>query len=263
MTETRSICKICGGPAPVFTCVDFEKHCNQQLEEARFAGIEVAYYRCEGCHFIFTPFLDSFSPEELVARVYNDDYVKFDPLYPAIRPRMNADFLRSILGETLRGRHDLRILDYGAGNGLLGELMGEATAVESYDALNPRFNQLPEGRFDLIFCSEVVEHIPDPHALMADWAKLLKHPGAVIFSTTLQPDDIASQRGGWWYLGPRNGHVSLFSRESLALLCEAHGLDYVAIDEQWHVAGHDLDNFLDLSRLALVTSRLPKGFIEV
>jgi SAM-dependent methyltransferase len=263
VTETTTICKICGGAAPVFTCVDFEKHCNKQLTEERFAGTPVIYYRCTRCHFMFTPFLDDLSPVELVTRVYNEEYIKFDPLYPVIRPRMNAGFLRAILDGAWLSAGPLRILDYGAGNGMLAELLDGAPTVENYDALNPRFDRLPDGRFDLLFCSEVVEHIPDPHSLMADWDRLLNEQGAVVFSTMTQPDDIASLRGDWWYLGPRNGHVSLYSGYSLDLLCQQHGLSYVPIDAQWHLAARDPERIVDLHRLKAVADRLPKGFIEV
>lgn len=263
VTETTTICKICGGVAPIFTRVDFEKHCNRQLAEHRFADIPVDYYRCARCHFIFTLFLDDLSPAELVARVYNEEYIKFDPLYPVIRPRMNAGFLRTIVDEAWLAPGSLRILDYGAGNGMLSELLEGQPTIENYDALNPRFNRLPDGRFDLLFCSEVVEHIPDPHALIADWDRLLNERGAVVFSTMTQPDDIASLREDWWYLAPRNGHVSLFSRYSLDLLCQQRGLSYVAIDPQWHLAARDPDRIIDLARLRAVADRLPKGFIEV
>lgn len=212
---------------------------------------------------MFTLFLDHLSPEELVARVYNDEYIKFDPLYPLIRPRTNAGFLRAIVAEALLPTGSIRILDYGAGNGMLSELLSGDVAVENFDALNPCFNRLPEGCFDLIFCSEVVEHIPEPHALMADWVRLLESRGAVVFSTTLQPDDITSLREDWWYLGPRNGHVSLYSSESLDLLCRQHGLRYVAIDEQWHMAAHEPECILDIGRLRAAADRLPKGFVEV
>lgn len=234
-----------------------------QLREERHAGVPVTYHRCERCHFMFTDFLDHVSAEELVARVYNDEYIKFDPLYPLIRPRTNAGFLRDIVAEAWQPAAVPRILDYGAGNGMLSDLLAGHVAVKNFDALNPRFDRLPDGRFDLIFCSEVVEHIPDPHALMRDWTHLLAEPGAVVFSTTIQPDDITSLRGAWWYLGPRNGHVSLYSQESLGLLCRQHGLHYVPIDDQWHLAMRGPGNGLDIARLRLVADRLPKGFVEV
>lgn len=261
--ETTTLCKICGGAAPVFACVDFEKHCNKQLVEERFADTPVKYFRCVRCHFIFTPFLDDHSTADLVARVYNEDYIKFDPLYPVIRPRMNAGFLRSIVEEARLSPGPVRILDYGAGNGMLSQILEETLPVENYDALNPAFDRLPEGQFDLLFCSEVVEHIPEPHRLMADWERLLNAQGAVLFSTMTQPDDVASLRGDWWYLGPRNGHVSLYSRYSLDLLCQRHDLFYAPIDEQWHLAARDPDHGFDLIRVKAVADRLPKGFIEV
>jgi SAM-dependent methyltransferase len=244
--------------------VDFSQHCNKQVDAPiPRSGIAVDYYRCEACEFIFTLYIDNFTSDDLLGKIYNEDYIKFDPLYPIIRPTTNAGLLISIVDEAFKTAHKPLIIDYGAGNGMLSKLLTERLRVKNYDALNPLFDRLTEGTFDIIFCSEVVEHIPTPHSLLSDWTNLMSPNGCVIFSTTVQPDDIATLRGDWWYLGPRNGHVSLFSTKSLELLCNSHGLQYEPIDEQWHFAWRQPGHAMDVDVLKQVVATLPKGFVFV
>jgi 2-polyprenyl-3-methyl-5-hydroxy-6-metoxy-1,4-benzoquinol methylase len=44
-------------------------------------------------------------------------------------------------------------------------------------------SKLPEGSFDLILCTEVVEHIPDSQAAIAQMHRLLKPGGVLVLST--------------------------------------------------------------------------------
>ena len=43
-------------------------------------------------------------------------------------------------------------------------------------------------------------------ACLADMASFLAPGGAIVFSQPLQPADIETIRGAWWYVAPRNGH---------------------------------------------------------
>jgi hypothetical protein len=59
---------------------------------------------------------------------------------------------------------------------------------------------------------------------MNDLAALLAPGGCIVFSQPLQPADIAVVRGSWWYIGPRNGHASIFTADALAGLAADCGL---------------------------------------
>lgn len=57
------------------------------------------------------------------------------------------------------------MLDVGCGKGVLLEGM-KAEGFEGavgYDPAVPKFSQLPEGRFDLVTCTDVLEHIEPEH----------------------------------------------------------------------------------------------------
>ena len=82
----------------------------------------------------------------------------------------------------------------------------------------------PAGKFSLITCFEVIEHTVSPRACLQDMVSFLAPGGCIIFSQPLQPDDIEMIRGNWWYIGPRNGHASIFTADALSRLARHCGL---------------------------------------
>lgn len=219
----RHSCKLCGGGAAPFDRVDFNKHCDRSNPyKFGYANVMIDYLRCEQCGFTFTEFFDSWTAEDWSQFVYNNDYIKVDSEYAAVRPMHAARHFSSLL----RGAENARILDFGAGAGIFVERMREFgfTNITGYDPFSSPTR--PEGLFDIITCFEVIEHSPDPLATVGDMASLLAVDGCILFSQTVQPDDILSQRGNWWYLAPRNGHVSTYADETLALLGHRLGLHF-------------------------------------
>lgn len=255
-------CKICNGEASAFDTLDLSKNCNEVSGYSLpRSGIAVEYLRCEICEFIFTAYFDSFSAQDFCRTIYNDEYINIDPLYPEIRPKANAAFLSSVIDTC--SLNAASILDYGAGNGKLAQFLNRSGTV-NYDPLNPVFDSLPANKFDVIFSSETIEHSPFPHEWAKHWRSLLDLGGIILFSTMLQPDDIEIIRGSWWYIGPRNGHISIFSAKSLAQLLKTHGMHYEALSDEWHFACHrDATAIIDRMRLRTIVANLPTGFIPV
>jgi 2-polyprenyl-6-hydroxyphenyl methylase/3-demethylubiquinone-9 3-methyltransferase len=125
----------------------------------------------------------------------------FRPLHDLNPVRLNYVAARA----PLSGR---RVLDVGCGGGLLSEAMASAGAqVTGIDAaaasldvarqhaqqsglnIDYRHAQAEElavthaGSFDTLTCMELLEHVPDPSALIAACAVLLRPGGDVFFST--------------------------------------------------------------------------------
>jgi SAM-dependent methyltransferase len=98
-------------------------------------------------------------------------------------------------------------------------------------------------RFDLVTCFETLEHMPDPTRGAADIAALLKPDGLLLFSTLVQPADFDAQGMQWWYIGPRNGHVTLHSRASLTALWAGQGLQLASFNDNMHTAFRTLPPF--------------------
>jgi 2-polyprenyl-6-hydroxyphenyl methylase/3-demethylubiquinone-9 3-methyltransferase len=222
--------------------VDFHKNCEiYRRRVLGLSGVPIYYHRCPTCQFIFTMAFDEFTSDDFLRHIYNEEYLLVDPDYEENRPRGNAAVLCSLFSAS-RPR---RILDYGGGRGLLAELLRASgfTDVETYDPFVPRHPARPAGRFDCIVCFEVLEHSTDPRGIFADMIDLLSDPGLVLFSTLLQPADIDRQGLNWWYAGPRNGHVSLFSTASLERILHPLGFSLGSFNEGLHVVFREIPEF--------------------
>ena len=205
-------CKICGASAPLFDVVDFHKHCSFGKQYAfGLSGIQVPYHRCGHCGFLFTRFFDDWQPAAFARYIYNADYVQVDPEYTGARPRR----LAVVMTRALRGCEELRILDYGSGSGIFAAEMRAAgfSRIEAYDPFSSPSH--PAGKFDLVTCFEALEHMVWPEAAFAAMQDCLLPGGCILFSQSIQPPDINDIRGAWWYLAPRNGHISMFTAETL------------------------------------------------
>ena len=231
---TKARCKCCGALAYLYGSVDFHKNCESRRREVLHpSGVPIRYHRCPSCHFVFTTDFDGFTHDDFRRHIYNDAYVLVDPDYREERPRANAGTLINLFPDA----RPERLLDYGGGEGTLADLLRAAgfPHVESYDPFVPRFAVKPRGRFDCITCFEVLEHTTNPAQVLLELSELLNDPGVVLFSTLLQPADMAFQGLKWWYASPRNGHVSLYTDKSLRTLAEPLGLTLASFNESIHV----------------------------
>ncbi len=233
--NSASACPVCRDQAGLLDSVDFNKSC----EEARGvhlppSGESVAYYLCGRCGFCFAPDLKAWSMDEFERRIYNDGYREIDPDYVQVRPENNAELLHTLFSGSA-----VRHLDYGGGPGLLSRILTSLSwDSRSYDPFvdkDVRIDAL--GTFDLVTAFEVFEHVPNVDALFADLTKLLRPDGMLVFSTLLSDGEIARGKPlTWWYASPRNGHISLFSADSLRIETEKHDLELRSLSENLHAA---------------------------
>jgi 2-polyprenyl-6-hydroxyphenyl methylase/3-demethylubiquinone-9 3-methyltransferase len=211
-------CKVCDSPAAFFDVVDFNKGTGGYAFGP--SGINVPWHRCESCGFLFTTFFDDWSREDFSRFIYNEDYLLLDPEYLSARPTAMAGHLALLLA----GFEGARILDYGAGANAFATRMKELgfAHVESYDPFS--LPTRPQGKFDVITCIEVIEHAPSPGSILADMRSLLAPDGCILIGESLQPADIDNVRCGWWYVAPRNGHVSIFATRTLVKMGQDTGM---------------------------------------
>jgi SAM-dependent methyltransferase len=234
-------CKICGQSAPLYGVVDFHKCC-LVAGQPPLSGIPVYYRRCAACGFLFTDAFDGWSEAEFKTHIYIAGYLAVDRDYAEKRPRANAAEL--VLMFSAHKAH-MRVLDYGGGNDVLCSALREAgfPVAETYDPFIADYARRPEGTFDLITCFETLEHMPDPTAGIAAILASLAEPGLVLFSTLLQPQDFDKLGLTWWYVGPRNGHVSIFSRDALILAWRRYGYQTASVNDGIHIAFRTLPAF--------------------
>jgi SAM-dependent methyltransferase len=237
-------CKICGGAAPLYGVVDFNRNCEiPNGVKLALSGTPIYYRRCAQCKFLFTDAFDGWSIEQFKTHIYNDQYQLVDPDYRSLRPRANADVVARLWGAI---KAQTRVLDYGGGNNVFCAALRDAgfPIAVTFDPMVPEHAMRPEGKFDLVTSFETFEHLPDPAAGIASILEFAAEPGLIFFTTLLQPMDIDQQRLNWWYVGPRNGHVSLFSREALTKAWNRYGYRVASLNDNTHFAFRTLPTFL-------------------
>lgn len=98
----------------------------------------------------------------------------------------------------------------------------------------------PGGAFRVVTLLDVLEHVPDPHALMAALARLLQ-PGGTLVLVTPDVGSLAARLlgGRWWHY--RTAHVNFFNRRSLRRLLADHGFEIAAWRRfAWHFTAYYL-----------------------
>jgi SAM-dependent methyltransferase len=93
------------------------------------------------------------------------------------------------------------------------------------------------GEFDLVWCSEVLEHVPDALALLQETRRVLKRGGRLLLTVPyhgrFQAAAIALTRFDR-HFDPLGQHVRFFTRRSLATTLEHAGLEEARV---WPVLG--------------------------
>src|SRR5438067_1799158 len=140
---------------------------------------------------------------------------------------------RFLLGEARRGD---RALDLGCGTGVftaeLAELRADAIGVEVAEAalsraraaypelafrLVPIDGRLPfdDGAFDLVWASEVIEHVADTERWLREVMRVLARSGRMLLTTPNHSRAAVAMRGIEHYSEPFGDHLHLYTARSL------------------------------------------------
>lgn len=234
-------CPICSKKTVLLGKVDLNRDCLGLLPLLGEKFVD--YYICTFCNFISAPNLYNWTDKELREKIYNDEYIKIDPDFLMVRPRVLARSLVEICPDPRGVKH----LDYGGGTGTLSELLNiVGWASEHYD---PHMSKQlePEGKYNLVTAIEVFEHSNNPQKLMQSISSILSSKGVLIFTTHLSDN---RQSIDWNYIAPRNGHISLYSQQSLKLLAKQYNLNFRSFSETAHIMWKKIPNWATHLNLA-------------
>lgn len=203
--------------------------------------------QCDNCHFIW---LDPLPAPDQIASLYDDAYDGATSGYFSKVSRKLARSRKRVRYMVKRlpgGAADKSFLDIGANGGFMAkaaqdagfavtgiepDAVSVAYARENYPGITFRHGLLEDADFgsqlfDVIYCSEVIEHVADCNRFVAKMAALLR-PGGLLYITT--PD------AGHWHL-PRDitrwdafcppSHCIYFQPKNLKMLLGKHGLTVV------------------------------------
>ena len=149
------------------------------------------------------------------------DYLTYRALWPA---------LAGAVQQALGGRRSagLVVLDLGCGQRPYADLFGAAWCIgldRSLDGARPDIlaeaGRLPlrAGCADLVFCSQVIEHVPDPAALLAECGRVLRPGSQLVLSAPF-----------WWPMHEEPHDYLRFTRHGLVALVQGAGLRVLAIE---------------------------------
>lgn len=138
------------------------------------------------------------------------------------------------------GCKPLDVIDYGCGGGeLISRLakLGHCTLGLDFDdkalvACRSRglkvetaneLWKLESSRFDIVTCMNVIEHVPDPGALLQQLKKLLKPNGVLLIETPNAKSLLARRLGPLWRGLETPRHLNIFSTKGLTTLLDVNG----------------------------------------
>ncbi|WP_099555043.1 class I SAM-dependent methyltransferase [Hartmannibacter diazotrophicus] len=207
-------------------------------------GIERAsgYFRCDDCGFVMqVPRV----PAAEIPALYPDDYQSYSrpkkSLFGAMKRMLVSRDARTAI--ELAGNNAPRILEIGCGNGALLERIlainpkASVCGIDIKDlglAANPDIEfhlgqledvDLADASFDLIYCSNLIEHVADPVGFLLRIKTLLRPNGKAMIIT---PNHLSLDRyvfGRRWggYHFPR--HLTLFDHRNVKTAMALSGFD--------------------------------------
>ncbi len=220
---------------------EFDPLCGNQTDPAHLFEIDgTHFWKCRRCGLVM---LHPQPSDEELARIYSEEY--FDVTGRAVDPegarqvkiasfRWNYQHLN---GKVLQGG---TVLDVGAGEGYAMEVAQEM-GLEPYglelsaDAVKNLRKKFGDDRifhtdiedfettrrFDVITMFDLIEHVRNPHEVIAKAARLLRPGGWLLLST---PDigSLSARLMGKYWVHLKREHLYYFDKKTMRRLLEAH-----------------------------------------
>ena len=245
--------------------------CDRQAPALLYRKDGFAIVRCAGCGLVYT----GDDPAQIdFAQLYGDAY------YTGGSDQVFADYLgqerarrasarRKLWGLRLR-KPSGGLLDVGCAAGFFmaearqhyqvcGVELSEFSSRHAREKLQLDVRtgtlqeaQLPPDHFDVVTLWDVIEHVPDPVAVLADAARVLKPGGLLVLTTGDVESRQARRKGADWSLMTPPWHLYFFSRATMAAAGRRAGLRRIACSSRGVVS----DRPWMQRRLGLVATNL-------
>lgn len=163
----------------------------------------------------------------------------------------STSYLVPVILDLLQNHSGKRVMDIGCGNGSVSEVLVqngyELVGIEPSESgitccrekmpqaefyqksLGEDFSFLNGKQFDVVLCSEVIEHLYDPAQLFEVAASFLSAGGLLLITCPYHgylKNLILSLLNSWdfhWQPGVTGGHIKFWSRRTLADMAAGHG----------------------------------------
>lgn len=208
------ICKICGAGTTPFLDPQFN----------------VIYHECGKCEFIFKDDRAVVSAEEEQREydLHNNSYENEGYV------NMFRDFMVKSIEGYVTGSGDSkgrRALDFGSGpEPVLAKVLTEeyGYATDIYDFYYAPDKVYEGNTYDLLTCTEVVEHLKDPMAYFALFRSLLKEDGLLAVMTLFHPKD--EHTFCKWHYRREKTHTSFYTTKTMETIAQLLGMKVLYTD---------------------------------
>ncbi len=177
------------------------------------------FHWCRDCDFIFKDKSDHIS-EEKELEIYNSHQNSIDD------PRYVAYFKRFIEAAIIStGKEFKEGFDFGSGpSPVLATILERDYGIDMdiYDLNYAPNKTYLDKKYDLVTCTEVIEHLENPQEYFDLLASLMKDDGLLAMMTLFHPESEADFLN-WHYIRDRT-HISLFTPRTFAYMAEKSGL---------------------------------------
>ncbi len=155
------------------------------------------YYYCSSCSFVFLDSSFIVSP-----KLEKERYLKHEN---TLSNKGYVSMLSSFISKIPVHGH---VLDFGCGPTLVLKKLISKKGF-SVDAYDKYFHPCELSKYDVITCTEVVEHLSDPLSTLKMLKEHLNSSGCIAVMTLFHPKDLS----GWWYLSDET-HISFFDKKT-------------------------------------------------
>jgi SAM-dependent methyltransferase len=170
---------------------------------------------CNECKFYFS---DSNNTQE----DYNDYYLKFNNYQQQIYCPDKDERCANFIFENINKSDVKTLLDYGTGNGVLGNLLSKEFSVEMFDIDMEKNTK----QYDLLVLSHVLEHIYDVNNFIKEISKNIKDKGLIYIE--IPNADFYEEFTNICPLQEVNiEHINFFSKYALNKLLVSNGFSCV------------------------------------
>lgn len=199
------------------------KACKLCKSQTQPLSLKKLYHWCGFCGFIWLDSEYYLEPDAERERYLEHNNVPENQGYV----QMFGDFLAKVEPWSRKGR----ALDFGCGPGpvLADILKKRGWDTDIYDPFFAPESVFLDKKFQLITCTEVMEHIAEPLPVWKLLADALADGGVLAVMTHLHPGPDSLK--DWWYIRDAT-HVSFYSRATMTWLARTLGLKEVYCDER-------------------------------
>jgi hypothetical protein len=137
----------------------------------------------------------------------------------------NKDSINAVRLQRMTSCPDVKtILDFGCGSGLFVDYMTKAGYdATGFDPHSEQYGALPTGPFDAVSLVEVIEHLRNPEAVLANISGVLRDGGYLMIESSFINKHTVERLIEWSYVDHAIGHVTVLSQEGLNLLLNRAG----------------------------------------